>query len=231
MAGFKVLLIIIASVMLIGCTQANNTDIISDTGTSLSDLENEVTESNILFPDNIEQITEIGDAAVSFEEVSDRITHTKAYPEGRSLVHKDTVRALERTFYVISAVYDNGDTVSAERTFWADVQTGDIYLYYDPVTMPNEQYSEYVGEISEDDGRSRLIPIDHDPDEWTKENIGTFLGTLDDIPERYYNFADIDSDGSEAMHRSLTADHQLMPRSTDRTITVRGTRQIWIFIF
>ncbi len=26
--------------------------------------------------------------------------------------------------------------------------------------MPYEQYSEYVGEISDDDGRSRLIPME-----------------------------------------------------------------------
>lgn len=162
MKKIKTAAVIAAAVMLIGCAQAKNTEIDPISETSLSESENEADESNIIFPDNIEQVTQIKDNPISFDEASDRIMLTKAYPEGRKLLLKSTVQASGRTFYVISAVYDNGDTVSAERTFWADVQTGDIYLYFDPTTMPHEQYSEYVGEISEDDGRSRLIPMDRE---------------------------------------------------------------------
>lgn len=159
MKRLKTAAVILASVMLIGCVQAKDTETVSVSETSLSESGNKADESNILFLDNIEQVTETGDHTISYEEASDRIMLTKAYPEGKALLLKSTVQASGRTFYVISAVYDNGDTVSAERTFWADVQTGDIYLYYDPTTMPYEQYSEYIGEISEDDGRSRLIAI------------------------------------------------------------------------
>ena len=159
MKRLKTAAVILASVMLIGCVQAKDTETVSVSETSLSESGNKADESNILFLDNIEQVTETGDHTISYEEASDRIMLTKAYPEGKELLLKSTVQASGRTFYVISAVYDNGDTVSAERTFWADVQTGDIYLYYDPTTMPYEQYSEYIGEISEDDGRSRLIAI------------------------------------------------------------------------
>lgn len=160
MKRLKTAAVILASVMLIGCVQAKDTETVSVSETSLSESGNKADESSIIFPDNIGQVTEIKDNPISFDEASDRIMLTKAYPEGKELLHKSTVKAVGRTFYVIAAVYDNGDTLSAERTFWADVQTGDIYLYYDPTTMPYEQYSEYVGEISDDDGRSRLIPME-----------------------------------------------------------------------
>lgn len=68
MKRLKTAAVILASVMLFGCVQAKDTEAVSVSETSLSESGNKADESSIIFPDNIEQVTEIKDNPISFDE-------------------------------------------------------------------------------------------------------------------------------------------------------------------
>lgn len=65
---------------------------------------------------------------------------------------------------------------------------------------------DYSGYPAEYRAKWTIAESDAEQCKWNDESVNAFLGMLDDTPERYYNFADIDGDGLDEM---LMADNYL----------------------
>lgn len=63
----------------------------------------------------------------------------------------------QEAYYQITLNSENDFSYSNIATFWVNANNGAIYLKFDP-TLDNKGYfSEFSGDIPEDDGRTRLI--------------------------------------------------------------------------
>lgn len=80
--------------------------------------------------------------------------------DGTELVLNNIEKINECEYYSIS-FYENVDPEYIHRLFnlSVDVQSGNVYLNYDPTLNFNDDYKDIVGEIDENDGRTRLIKL------------------------------------------------------------------------
>ena len=108
-------------------------------------------------------------------------------------------------------IFPDADPMILEAVY--DKETGEFIHAYDKYTL--DEYNEKQAELLEGYELYRSIDWQKCADiisgtesccKWSDKAVSTFLGTLDDAPECYYNFADIDNDGLDEM---LMADNYL----------------------
>ncbi len=108
-------------------------------------------------------------------------------------------------------IFPDADPMILEAVY--DKETGEFIHAYDKYTL--DEYTKKQAELLEGYELYRSIDWQKCADiisgtenccKWSDKAVSAFLGTLDDAPERYYNFADIDNDGLDEM---LMADNYL----------------------
>lgn len=119
-------------------------------------------ELNEIFTEHAEILTDydINDFPVRSEQaissLVDTLFETKKFREDMNWIFTEMATLNEEAYYQISICSSN-DMFSNIGTFWVNADSGAIYLKYDP-TLDNKGYfSEFVDNIPENDGRTRLI--------------------------------------------------------------------------
>lgn len=121
-------------------------------------IENEVDE-NIIFVNDFKHIDENKNFTIDYDTAIDKIIDTNISFQSAKFMVSTSVIFNNETYYVIDIIYDNGDTVSKDGTFWVNTENGDVYIYYDPTLQINNTLSQFIDTLQEDDGRTRLIKL------------------------------------------------------------------------
>lgn len=120
-------------------------------------------QTNEIFIDHAEVINDSdeNEFAINSEkamsDLIDALVLSEKWQEDFKLICSDMVTLNQEAYYQITLNSENEYLYSAIATFWINANSGAICLKFDP-TLDNKGYfSEFSGDIPEDDGRTRLI--------------------------------------------------------------------------
>ena len=129
----------------------------------------------------------------------------------RFKISEKTAKTADSEITETIQIFPDADPMILEAVY--DKETGEFIRAYDEYTF--DEYTKKQAELLEGYELYRSIDWQKCADiisgtesccKWSDKAVSTFFGTLDDAPERYYNFADIDNDGLDEM---LMADNYL----------------------
>lgn len=120
-------------------------------------------EQTEIFTEHAEILTDydVNDLPVRSEQAMsdliDALILSEKWLEEFKLICSDMVTSDQEAYYQITLNTENEYLYSRIATFWVNANSGAIYLEFDP-TLDNKGYfSEFSGDIPEDDFRTRLI--------------------------------------------------------------------------
>lgn len=116
-----------------------------------------------LFPENAKALTDSDEneftinSEKAMSDLIDALVISEKWREDFKLICPGMAALNKEAYYQITLNSENDFSYSNIATFWVNANSGAIYLKYDPTLDAGRYFSEFSGDIPEDDGRTRLV--------------------------------------------------------------------------
>ncbi len=128
-------------------------EISTDTGFELNEIFTE--QAEVLTDYDVNDFPVRSEQAIS--DLIDTLIASNKYRDDMKWILTEMVTLDQEAYYQITLSTENEYLYSAIATFWVNANSGTIYLKFDPTLDKKGYFSEYSGNIPENDGRTRLI--------------------------------------------------------------------------